>query len=308
MESRIEQVLKYGTLGIAFLIPWICFGRWVFPHTTSKVFVLYGLISILTALWVYLMATDHHYRLTKKNLLIITPLLLYVLWMTVAGIAAKSPGLAFWGTLMRSTGLLTLYTTTLYALIVASLSKRYEGYVYSLLGWAVGGGAVVAISVWFGDEGFNTAIGVLRKGSGGGVTGNSTLAGAYFVFILGFIAFMLTKKQTQKKTWLWILGVIIMCSPLFINVYGLLSGKGILGSARGAFGGIIIAAAVSLLIYWTLSSKKLLRRIGVGGLVAAVIGFAFAWSQLLTPGTTIHQKFVDAASGTRFAFWHIAQQ
>lgn len=308
MESLHEKLLRYGSFTIAFLIPWITFSKWVFPHTTSKAFLFYGLISILTAVWLYLLATDTRYRFQRRELLMISPLLLYVLWMTIAGIVAKNSGLAVWGSLMRSTGLLTLYSTTLFALMITSLSKRYEGYVYKLLGWVVGGGAVVVASVWLGDEGFNTAINVLRKGSGGGVTGNSSLAGAYLLFILGFTAFLLVSKQAAKKTRLWVLGAVIVCSPLFINLYGVLSGKGILGSSRGAFLGIVIGALVALCVNLTLSVKKPLRIVGTTGLILGVLGFALAWQQLVTPGTFLHQKFIDAASGTRFAFWEISQK
>ncbi len=306
MESSTEKILRYGSYGVAFFIPWITFGKWVFPHMTSKAFVFYGLISILIALWVYMFTTDTRYRLTKKELLMIAPLLLYVLWMTIAGIAAKNSGLALWGSLMRGTGLMTLYATSLYTLIIASLSKRYEGYMVTLLGWIVGGGAVVAASVWMGDEGFNTAINVLRKGSGGGVTGNSSLAGAYMIFLLGLTALLISMKK--KTTWLWILTVFIVCSPLFINVYGLLSGKSILGSARGALLGMVVGTAVATFIYWTFSSKKFVRVIGISGLFIGAIVFGIIWKQLNTSGTLVHEKFVNAASATRFAFWDIAQK
>lgn len=308
MDLSVEKSLKYGSFVVAFFVPWICFGRWVFPHTTSKAFLLYGLISILTALWIYLVSTDTRYRFSKREWLMITPLLLYVLWMTIAGLTAKNVGLAFWGTLMRETGLLTLYATSLFALLITSLSKRYEGYIYKLLTWVVAGGAVVTASVWLGDEGFNAAVNVLRRGSGGGVTGNSSLAGAFLLFILGFTAFLVAHKQTIKKTWLWILGTTIMFSPLFFNAYGFFQGKGILGSARGALIGSIIGAIVAFAVYATLSSKKIFRALGVGGLIVGMVVFGVVWNKLVTPGTKVHQAFIEQASGTRFAFWEIAQK
>ncbi len=306
METIAEKSLRYGSYIATFLVPWVTFGKWVFPHMTSKAFIFYGLIIFLAGIWIYQIFVNKQYRFYRREWLMISPLIGYVLWMTIAGFIAKNSGLSFWGSLMRGTGLLTLYTTTLYALIITSLSKRYEGYIPTLLRWVVGGGAVVALSVWLGDEGFNTAIDVLRKGSGGGVTGNSSLAGAYMVFLLGFVAILATMQK--KRVWFWILGMVILCSPLFINIYGLMSGKGIIGSARAALLGIVIAGLVTLLVYWTLSSKKFLRSIGIGGLLAGVIVFAIAWNQFVTPGTYIHQKFVAAASGTRFAFWEIAQK
>jgi O-antigen ligase len=208
---------------------------------------------------------------------------------------------------MRGVGLLTVVATTLYSIMIASLAKRHEGYIQTFLKWSVVGGAIAVASVWFGDEGFNLAINVLRKGSGGGVTGNSSLAGAYFIFLLG-CTLLLLQNTTYKKTWLWILVGAILTSPLFINIYGILMGKGIMGSARGAFGGIIIGAVVGALVYGTLSLRKSIRSLSITGIIAGVVAGALLWNQLVTPGTNLHQKFIDVASGTRFAFWEISQK
>jgi O-antigen ligase len=303
-----ERLVLYGSYAIACTVPWIAFKGWIFAHTTSKAFIFYGVTSIIAAVWVYLYSVDIRYRFTKKELMLVVPLVLYVLWMTVSSIAAKNSAFAVWGTLMRGTGLLTLYATFLYTIIIFSLSKRHEGYIQRFTSLSVFAGIVVLLSIWFGDEGFNIAIGVLQKGSGGGVTGNSTIAGAYFLFVLGFTAFLIAIKDSVKKTWLWLFAICIICSPLFINVYGFLNHKGILGSARGAFGGIIIAAMVAGLVYLTLSSKRLLQILGIAGVVVGIVISCIVWSKLVTPGTVVHEKFIDAASGTRFAFWNISQK
>ena len=124
---------------------------------------------------------------------------------------------------------------------------------------------------------------------------------------MGYIAFAIAGKYF-KKSWLWILAVLVIFSPLFINIYSAVSGGNIIGSARGALGGIGIGIVTAFLVYGTLSKQKLIRRISLGSIVIGIMGFIAIWIKLITPGTVIHQKFIDLASGTRFAFWEIAQK
>jgi O-antigen ligase len=305
--NQKERFVLYGSYTIAAIIPWITFSRWVFTHATSKTFLFYGAVSIIASVWVYLYIADVRYRFTKREWWILAPLIAYTLWMVVSTFTARDPGLALWGSLMRGVGLLTVVATALYTIMIVSLAKRHEGYIQRFLGWSVVGGAVTVASVWFGDEGFNLAINVLRKGSGGGVTGNSSLAGAYSVFMLGFSTFLIASNR-YKNGLLWVLVSAILLSPLFINVYGALVGKGVIGSARGALGGIIIGAVVGALVYGTLSLRKSIRSLSITGIIAGVVAGALLWNQLVTPGTNLHQKFIDVASGTRFAFWEISQK
>lgn len=305
-----EQIVKYGTLVIAGMVPFVCFGKWIYPHTTSKTFLLYGIVVIIGAIWTSLLLSHRAYRLSRRDIFFILPLLGYVLWMTIASITAKNTGLAFWGIMMRGTGVITLYMLTLYALIVMSVAKRWgEAYRYMILKWIVTGGLLVTLSVWLGDEGFNLPIGVLQKASGGGVTGNSSLAGAYLLIILGFAVILGLHRAASKraKTIAWITSGLILFSPLFINVLGLSRGA-ILGSARGAFLGIFVGIGVSLCVILTLSKKQWQKYLGIGGIAIGIIVFSIAWIQLLTPTSALHSRFVAAASGTRFVFWEISSK
>lgn len=307
MEKFRENVLVYGSLLVVLLTPIVYFNSLVFPHITSKTFFLYGSIEILAAVWVYSCIVDPTYRLSKKTTLFFLPVIAFGVWMTIAGILALDPTLSFWSTFGRGTGLITFYHTVVFGFIVASLIRR-EGnsFRYRLMRWAVTGAFFLGLTIWVGNEGFNLGLHFLRGKGGGGLMGNSSLAAAYLIFMLCFAAILLS--STKKHRWWNIVAVaVIMFSPIFIDIHGFFLGKGILGSARGAFLGICIAIGVSVLVY-NFFSKKVWLRIGTGLLmVAGIAVFILGWVRLVTPGTYLHEKFIQSASATRFIFWDVAK-
>lgn len=311
MNLSKDKILKYGVFVLFFLTPIMYFGNKVYPHITSKTFFFYGLAGILFAFWLYIIAVDKSYRLTKRQLLLFVPLFLYIAWMTISGILAVNPHLAFWSSLGRGTGLLTLYYGTAVALIVSSLVKR-DGmnYVYQLLKWIISSALIVAISVWFGNEGFNIQSKVFTTSGGGGLTGNSSIAGAYLIFAVFFGAYLLFSKNINAnwKKFISVIMAVIIFSPLYVNIYGLFTHKGILGSARGATLGIIIGLGVIVIGHLVLSKNKIVRILGVISIFISLIIFSIGWAQLMKPNTTIHNKFTEVAMGTRFLFWDVAQK
>ncbi len=309
MQSLRHTALKWGTIITIFLTPILYFGTKVFPHISSKTFFFYGIAELLFALWLYMLATDRSYRLTTRQWMYLAPFIGYVIWMSVAGIYAVDPKLALWGSLMRGTGLLTLYHGLGFVLILASLVKKYgNDFFIQLLKWSVIAGAIVGTSVWLGDEGLNIPVTVLQKASGGGLVGNSSLAAAYLLFVLAFGVVLIATKEVSINTKRWVglsLGISIF-SPLFINLLGLFNGRGIWGSARGATLGILVSATVAILWYMITSSKRIVKISGIIASITGVLVFMILWMQLMTPGTIIQQKFVSATSETRFTFWSIA--
>jgi O-antigen ligase len=311
MRSLRENILKYGTFVLVFILPLLYYSNRMFPHIYPKTFFFYGSVEILGGFWLYSIITDKSYRLSKKSLIFAIPATLYVLWMTLSTVFAINPELAFWGSIARGTGLLTLYHVLLFMIIVMSLVRKYGiTYVYSLMQWFVNGGFILALSVWFGSTGFNLSFKSLMTDAGGGLAGNSSLAGAYFVFIIAFIFCLLFSKSndTRKKKWNITVLTIILFSPLFLDLHAIFLGKSILGTARGALMGIIVGILTTLALYMTLSKQKTLRFLGIFSIVVGIIVFGFIWNRLVTPNTYLHEKFIEVASGTRFIFWDEAQK
>src|SRR5258706_1015031 len=117
-----EKVIKYGTFLIVGVTPILYLGSsWYLPHVTPKTFFFYGGVEIIFALWLYTLAIDRSYRLDKKTLLFFVPIIGYVLWVTIAGLRAVRPEMAFWSSLERATGLLTLYHVLALLFVITSL-------------------------------------------------------------------------------------------------------------------------------------------------------------------------------------------
>lgn len=309
MKKYIHSVLKWGTLLVVGVIPVLCFKTWLFPHVTSKIFFFYGAIEILTVFWVYLVLTDTSYRFSKMQWFSLVPFSAYIGWLTIAGMASFNPHLSIWSTLMRGTGLLTLWHGLLFVVILMSLMQKYgKLFVYTLMKWSLVAGAVVGGSIWLGNEGFDMPIAVLQKGNGGGLIGNSSLAAAYLLFVLTFGIVLLFAKEVQKKWWIVTALAIILFSPIFVNILGLFTGVGIMGSARAATASIGIGVGVYVLCCGIFSSQKLYKVLGWSGLVLGVVMFSVVWNQLMTPGTRIYQMFLAETSDARFIFWDIAQK
>lgn len=290
------------------VIPIVCFKALVFPHVTSKAYLFYGLVEIITAVWIYAVLVDPTYRISRRALLWLIPFGAYMVWLTIAGMLSFNPHLSVWSSLMRGTGLLTLWHGFLFILVLMSLVQKYgKVFIYTVMQYTVAAGAVVGASIWFGDEGLRVPISVLQKGSGGGVVGNSSLAAAYLLFVVAFALILVCAKELKQKWWIYLSLFIIIGSPIFINIIGLCRGIGLLGSARAATAAIGIGAVVSALVLLVLSPSKTRKVIGWSGIAAGVIAFVVVWSQLMTSGTAIHTKFISETSDARFIFWNIAQ-
>jgi len=304
-----DKVLKYGSFFLVFLSPLIFWSHGLFPHISSKTFFIYGVVEILFAVWIYTIIVDKSYRLSKRILIWFTPLISFVLWMTIAGVFAVNPSLSLWSSLGRGTGLLTLYHSIAMALVVASLVKK-DGlpYIISLFQGFIASSFFLAISVWLGSDGFSLSAKVLKTDIGGGFGGNSTLTAGYFLFTLAMSLFLLNVKSLsfRNKLFIWITIAVTIFSPVFINIYGFLNGRGILGTARGTLLALFTGLLMVGISYMFFSSKKWIKNTSIVIVVLGLISFGLLWSQLITPDTYLHQKFSEEARGSRFIFWDIA--
>lgn len=310
MKFFKKDILKYGTIILIFLAPLVYFGSMVFPHIASKTFFFYGFANILFFYWIYIIIVDKSYRLSKKQILFLSPLFAYIIWMTLAGLFAVNSHLAFWSTLGRGTGLMTLYYATALLLIIISLVRHFgQAYLIAIVRWFLYSSFIVALTVWFGNEGFHIQSGLFINSGGGGIIGNSSLAAAYFMFSLFFGVFLLFSKSLSKirKIFISIIMAVILFSPLFINLYRLFKKGDILGSARGAILGIIVGVGVYLVSYFVFSKNKIMKILGIIGVVTMVVVFSVGWVKFMNPNTNIHKKFTEVATGTRFLFWDVAK-
>lgn len=307
MKSWRERLIEYGTYFIVFLTPIMYYGTGRFyAYTSSKTFFLSGAVELVFAFWLYQAYIDASYRFSKKDVLRFGPLFAYIAWLTIAAIAGVDPAFSFWSSLTRGTGLITLYHLVAFMVVIASLIKKFGfvDYGYRLLGWFIGGASILTVSIWFGNEGFNMPFRVLERSKGGGLMGNSSLAAAFLVFALFFAAVLLSARDVKKrvKIFLSIVAIAIIFSPLFISPFSLSI------SARGAAIGIVVGIVTSILFYLALSKGRIPRVVGALLIAVGVLISVYSGSQLMSPGTNLHNRFADAAGESRFIFWYIAAQ
>lgn len=311
MKSFREGVISYSILLIVFILPLIVVNSLSFPYISPKTFFFYGVVDLAFVFWLYSLIVDKSYRLSRKQVLFFIPVFLYIVWMSFSSLFAVNPSLSFWGPIERGTGLLTLYHAFIFSLIVSSLIKRdSKKYLNKLLKYFLWGSFILAISVWLGDEGFNLPFDTFTKSSGGGFTGNSSFTAAYLIFSIFFCLYFLFEKSISKswKVFTSVILITIVTSPLFFNLHGLTIGKGILGSARGAFLGIFVGLGFVFLFYLALSKKRILKILGIIGIFISIAIFSFSWYQLMKPDTYLHNKFIEVASENRFIFWDVAKK
>ncbi len=311
MKSLRENIVKIGSLLLVFILPLIVSSKLAFPFISIKTFFFYGATELIFVFWIYSVFVDKSYRLSKKQLLFFVPVILYIIWMSIAGVLAVNPSLSFWSPLERGSGLLTLYHALAFSFVVASLI-RHDGAKYTnrLLKYFIFGSFILALSVWLGDEGFKISYGVLEKSSGGGFIGNSSLTSTYLIFSLFLSVYILFAKGISKnwKIFSFIVFATIIFSPLFLNIYGLLAHKSIIGSARGALLGILIGLGIIFFSYLAISKNKIIRIFGIISIFIAISAFSIGWISFMKPGTYLHEKFTQVALGNRFIFWDIAQK
>lgn len=309
MNTFTENALEYLSFGLVFLIPIMFWGHGLFPHISSKTFFMYGVVEVLFFVWLYVLSKNREYRLSKKTMLVFLIPLGFLVWMTLATLFAVNPNLAFWSSLERGTGLLTFYHVYAFALVVASLVQvKGQSYIEELFKYTVFGASLLALSIYMGQDGFNLPMKVFLVDNGGGLSGNSTLAATYLLFALAFGVLLLSRKTVSRTLNIYIscaIGVIIF-SPVFINVYGLFSGSGLLGSARGTILSLGAGTLMTGLAYMFFSKKKSVKLASVALFVTGCVAFLVLWIQLVTPTTYLHDKFTEEARGSRFIFWNVA--
>lgn len=310
MKISRENILKNGICFLFLILPIIVFSSFAMGYVSVKTFLFYSVTELLFVFWVYSLIVDKNYFFNKTQLILFIFPVTYVIWMTISGILAVNPHLAFWSSLGRGTGLLTIYHSLIISFIISSvINKEGSQYINKLLKYFILGSFLLVITVWLGNEGFNLPLKLFIKSSGGGFMGNSSLAAAYLLFSIFFSVYLLFSKNISNKwkTFIYLnLGLIIF-SPLFINIYGALSGHNILGSARGAILGLIIGLGFSFLFYLIISDKRYLRIFGFIGILISIVIFYIGWNSLMKPDTFLHNKFMQVASGTRFLFWDISK-
>lgn len=192
MKKRPKLILLIHSLIfiLLFLTPLIYSDLFVFL-TMSKTFLLYLVAQIVFFLWLYLALVEKEYR-PKNNILIwFTAGFLFI--YTVSAIFGINPEYSFWGSLSRTTGLITIYHVALLALVLYSTVK--DSKTWNVLLFSISSSAMILsifsflsfMGIKFFQQ-FSLDLGV--------TAGNSSYAGTYL--LIGFFVSIYLIKQSPK--------------------------------------------------------------------------------------------------------------
>src|ERR1700743_1091513 len=116
-ESFLEKIVRWGSVGIFAVLPILYFPQRIASYVTSKQYFFIGAVDILAIFWVWLLISDKRYRLAKKGMVLLLPLLLFLISLTVSAFTGIDPKTSFYSTVESGTGLILLYHVFLFACI-----------------------------------------------------------------------------------------------------------------------------------------------------------------------------------------------
>ncbi len=303
MTKALERIVGWGTLLVFLVLPITYFSGWVASYVTSKEFFFMGIVELLLVAWVWLMAKDRRYRLTKPMVGWLAPLAGFLMLLTVSSIAGVDPKTSFFSTLESGTGMVFLWHAFAFVVVVASLIRvRGREFLLSIGRVTVVASLILTACIYCISFGWFPGSAMLKHSSQGAMMGNILLAGAYLIFSVFMAAFLVIEGSSWFRK---VMGaaalLLILLSPVFFS-----APVGI-GWARMATAALGIGIVFSCLLWLCLAKKTSARMAGIVGMVALVLVLAMAAWQVSAPGTKAYAFFAKE-SGNRITDWEEALQ
>lgn len=317
-----ERVTSWGTLIVFGITPLLYSNGRIASAVTSKQYFFIGIIDILLIAVTWLIVSDARYRFTKKILIALIPVGLFATSLTISTLFGADIYTSLYSTIERGGGLI-LWLHALFFAVIVSLLVRVQGvaFVKKIAQAILASGTAVAIMTFFTKEAFDKGVIWLNESAGGAMLGNSTIAGAYLVFVIFFALILFYKEVSRIKKLLYSLGIlIILFSPIFFNVKGFfITGAAwselfsnplvLIGQARAAVIALIFGGMIAGLAYGAFTHRiKWVRQVLIAAIVGIVITLGYGASQIFVANSSIQNKFVEMVGPNRLIFWEEAFQ
>lgn len=322
ISSFWEKVSSWWVVAIFAIVPLLYSNGRIASAVTSKQYFFIGMVDVLVIMVVWLMVSDMRYRVTKKMSITLIPIGLFILSMIVSTLLGSDIYTSLYSTIERGGGLVLWLHAMLFTITIAFM-VRVQGilFIKKIAQAVLGSAVVVALMTFFTEEAFDKGITWLNESAGGAMLGNSTIAGAYFVFALFFALVLFYQESSRIKKGIYTVGsIIILLSPIFFNIKGffvtgtawgeLLSNPLVLiGQARAAVISVILGGSIACLAYGSFTHNiKRMRQVFVVGILAIVIGLGYGALQLFVPHSFVQNTFTEIVGPNRLIFWKEASQ
>jgi O-antigen ligase/Tfp pilus assembly protein PilF len=302
MNLNLKNVLLWVIKGLLFVVPfiplYIATGLF-FPYVTGKALIFRAIVELVFVLWIALAVIYKEYR-PEKNVLLYS-LFAFVIIVLLATVFGVNPLRSFWSNFERMEGFVTHLHLFAYFLVLGSVFKKRDWFVFFNLFVAAGWlSNIYALLQKFGK------IASLQGGSRvDGTIGNPSYLAAYLIFILGFAILLFFDV---KKLWAKIYYAVSALFTLSIIFFT---------ASRGPTLGILGAVVLGSLVYLFLSRSEA----GIKGkkivLVSLVVllfvcgGLWFAKDTAFVQGSPILSRltslsFTERTITARLSVWHMS--
>ena len=282
-QGRQEQVLVTIVrilLALALAVPFVVMGGWltetVYPYVVGKALFFRLVVEAAFAVWLYLLIRYPAYRLPRSWLLV--SLMGYMVVALAASFAGVSLTHSLWSNYERMEGWITLGHLTMFALMLASVLRRFRhwqtvlninllaGLVVGLLGlFEVAGGEERRLSVTFGNPAFLASYAAV----------NLFIASAFLSHSLaspggtGSPDTASASQALMRSFWVAVIGLDL----LMLNYSG----------TRGAMVGLAVGIAM-ILVAGALWSERRILKMSCAAVLLALVALA-AMVLLIRQGT-----------------------
>ncbi len=308
ISIKITEGLIYTTL---FLLPILYFPGFIFSYTVSK-FVFLGFMSLLMggfSAWTFFRYPTL-VRILIKNRLFLFGIVLYLSLFFLSVFTSIRPEFSFWSSFERGTGGITMLFLFIFSIAIYSTCLLRQNFLKTALYFSVSGALLFVISIIISTDGIGN---FFSDSHGGGLIGNSSLAGAYVLWNIFFALVLFVREKNKKLKFITGTAFILMIlCPLFLNWAIFQSGEqvhtivSIVGSARGAVFGLIYGLITAGGVYLFWSKNKKIKYTGLLLLLAVTALTIFVCFKLFNSESYIYSKFVEIASDSRFTFADIS--
>lgn len=266
----------------------LVFHRFVlFPHSSSKAYVLMALIEILAVgtLWLMWRQPSVRPRVTWTSI----ALTVFVGVLLLASVFGVDPSFSFWASIDRITGGLMWVHLLVFFWTVTTLIGTKEQWRGVLMASVAVGLVLSAIHGLFLID-----IEVIQSQSGGSMFGNSSFFGTYLLFQIGFAGYLVASGVGRVR-WMSLMSLVLLSATLLSTTAN--------AAKISLIGGFVLWLALTCIFS---KRGKFYRFSGWTLFVMLLLGFSFTVFSAFQEGSIVYSWFTDMATGSRFAVWKIA--
>jgi len=286
--DHLQTLLRWGVYATV-LVPLVYSKAFLFPYTTTKAYVIMGLVDLLVLGVIWLMWLRPDIRPVRTSVGI--ALSVFVTILLVTSFFGVDPSFSFWASVDRITGGLMWLHLLGFFWVVTTLFRSREQWI-RLFAVSVSVALVTAAVHLFTLMGIE-AIGAQR---GGSTFGNSSFFGTYLLFQIGFAAYLGLRAKGRLRTYGIVSGAILAVTLLLTTANA---------AKISLVGGVILCAALLLMAGGKTSGR---RKAGWGLFLALALGFLATVALAFQEGSVVYTWFTDIATGSRFVVWDMAWQ